>query len=137
VPDEPGAVLLRYHDIDWDRPLESSAPGTAPPEEMVRAAERLGARRKRLARGEGGFYLNRSVLPPGYVIPPHRHDHAELLVVLAGGCTVSGGADDGTVLRADDAIVIHANHEYGFRCGDQGMEFLTIRTGEASVESAG
>jgi quercetin dioxygenase-like cupin family protein len=137
MPDEPGAVLLRFHEIDWDRPLESAAPGTAPPTEMVREALRLGARRKRLARGEGGFYLNRSVLPPGYEIPPHRHDHAELLVVLAGGCTLSGGAGeavDGTELRADDAVVIRAHHEYGFRCGEQGMEFLTIRTGEASVE---
>jgi quercetin dioxygenase-like cupin family protein len=132
--DDPGAVLFRYADIDWDKPLETSAPGAAPPEEMVREAERLGARRKRLARGEGGFFLNRSVLPPGYAIPSHSHDHSELLVVLAGGCTVEGGDGDGAELRADDAIVIRANHEYGFRCGDEGMEFLTIRTGEASTD---
>jgi quercetin dioxygenase-like cupin family protein len=132
MSDEAGAVLFRYADINWDKPLETSAPGAAPPEEMVREAERLGARRKRLARGEGGFFMNRSVLPPGYAIPPHSHDHAELLVVLSGSCTVEGG----TELRADDSIVIRANHEYGFRCGDEGMEFLTIRTGEASTDPA-
>ena len=88
---EAGAVVMRYAEIDWDRPLETAAPGAAPPEAMVREAERLGARRKRLARGEGGFFLNRSVLPAGYVIPPHSHDHAELLVVLSGGCSVEDG----------------------------------------------
>jgi len=132
--DEPGAVLFRYAEIDWDKPLETSSPGAAPPEELVREAERLGARRKRLARGEGGFFMNRSVLPPGYAIPPHSHDHSEMLVVLAGGCVVEGGAEAGTELRADDSIVIRANEHYGLRCGDDGMEFLTIRTGEASTD---
>lgn len=136
MSDQEGAMLFRYADIEWDRPLETSAPGAAPPEEMVREAERLGARRKRLACGEGGFFLNRSVLPAGYVIPAHSHDHAELLVVLAGSCTVEGGAGPAMELRADDSIVIGANHQYGFRCGDQGMEFLTIRTGEARIDSA-
>jgi mannose-6-phosphate isomerase-like protein (cupin superfamily) len=134
MSNEPGAVLFRYAEIDWDKPLESSAPGAAPPEEMVREAERLGARRKRLACGEGGFFLNRSVLPAGYAITPHSHDHDELLVVLSGSATVEGGAEDGTELRADDAIVIRARHHYGFRCGDEGMEFLTIRTAEASTD---
>jgi len=136
MSDEPAAVLFRYAEIEWDKPLETSAPGAAPPEEMVREAERLGARRKRLARGEGGFFLNRSVLPPGYAIAPHSHDHDELLVVLSGGCTVEGGVEAGAELRADDAIVIRASHSYGFRCGDEGMEFLTIRTAEASTDSA-
>ena len=34
---------------------------------------------------------------------------------------------------ADDAIVIPAGTRYGFTCGESGMEFLTIRTGEATV----
>ena len=55
---------------------------------------------------------------------------------LSGGCTVEGGVEAGAELRADDAIVIRASHSYGFRCGDEGMEFLTIRTAEASTDSA-
>jgi len=128
-----GATLFRYADIDWDDPLKSAAPSVRPPEELVREAQRSGARRKKLATGEGGFFLNRSVLPPGFEIPAHTHDHAELLIVLRGGCQVLGSSPV-VILGADDAIVVDAHHEYGFLCGDEGMEFLTIRTGEASVD---
>lgn len=136
MSDEAGAVVIRWNEIDWDDPLATAAPGTAPPKEMVHEAQRLGARRKKLARGEGGFFMNRSQLPPGYRIAPHSHDHSEMLVVLAGGCTVEGGDLEGLALGADDAIVIRANERYGFQCGDEGMEFLTIRTGEATVDPA-
>ena len=99
----------------------------------MRGGLRCGAWRKKLATGEGGFFLNRSVLPPGFEIPAHTHDHAELLIVLRGGCQVLGSSPV-VILGADDAIVVDAHHEYGFLCGDEGMEFLTIRTGEASVD---
>jgi quercetin dioxygenase-like cupin family protein len=128
-----GATLFHYVDIDWDSPLKSAAPGTRPPEELVRQAEGTGARRKKVASGEGGFFMNRSVLPPGFEIPPHTHDHAELLVVLRGGCEVLG-SDPPVRLSEDDSIIVEARHEYGFLCGDKGMEFLTIRTGEASID---
>jgi quercetin dioxygenase-like cupin family protein len=127
------ATLLRWSEIEWDRPREH-APGARPPEALVREAERTGARRKRIARGEGGFFLNRSQLPPGFRVPPHGHDHDELLVVLAGGCRFDDGLGE---LGADDAIVIRANTRYGFTCGAEGMDFLTIRAGEASVDLAG
>ena len=52
-------------------------------------------------------------------------------MILAGGCRFDDGLAD---LGPDDSIVIEANTRYGFTCGDEGMEFLTIRTGEASVE---
>ena len=128
-----GATLFRYGDIDWDNPLKSATPGTRPPEELVRAAKKTGARRKKVASGEGGFFMNRSVLPPGFEIPPHTHDHAELLVVLRGGCEVLG-SEPPVTLGADDSIIVEASHEYGFLCGDEGMEFITIRTGEARIE---
>jgi len=120
-----------FHDseIDWDRPLETAEPGTRPPEPLVAEAERTGARRKKLVRGECGFFMNRSVLPADFKVPAHEHDHAELLVVVRGGCSLA----DGVVLGPDDAIVIHANTRYGFTCGPNGMEFLTIRTAEAGV----
>ena len=125
------AKILTYAEIDWDRPLETAAPGTAPPKEMVERAQKEGARRKKIVRGEAGFYMNRSQLPPGWRVPTHHHTHDEMLVVIAGGCVFD---DDFGEVGADDTIVIPANNRYGFTCGPEGMEFLTIRLGEAAIE---
>ena len=69
----------------------------------------------------------------------HVPDHDELIVVLAGGCSFDDGLAE---LGANDSIVIYAGYRYGFTCGPDGMEFLTIRMGEARMavdeaESAG
>ncbi len=125
----PPKVLL-YQQIDWDNAAKS---GVAPPKELVKAAKGTGARRKKLVCGEAGFFMNRSVLPPGFRVPPHSHDHNELLVVLRGGCRFDDGVGE---LGPDDTIAITGGFLYGFTCGDEGMEFLTIRTGEASVDLA-
>lgn len=128
MADEP--TVLIYEQIDWDDVLRTAAPGAAPPKELVAQAKKTGARRKKLARGEAGFFMNRSVLPAGFRVPPHHHNHDELMVVLKGGCTFDDGVAE---LGPDDAIVIHASYRYGFTCGPDGMEFLTIRTGEAAM----
>ncbi|MGH0030811.1 MAG: cupin domain-containing protein [Myxococcota bacterium] len=121
-----------YEQVDWDDPLASAPPGKRPPKEIVEKARSGGARRKKIVRGEGGFFMNRSLMAPGFEVPAHSHSHAELIVVLSGGCRL----DDGTRLGPGDSIVIHAETRYGFTCGDEGMDFLTIRTGEASVDLA-
>jgi quercetin dioxygenase-like cupin family protein len=123
-------AVLRYAEIEWDRPLQTAGRGTAPPRELVAEAKRTGARRKKVVRGEAGFFMNRSVLPPGFRVPAHSHDHSEMLVVLRGGCSFDEGLAE---LGPDDTIVIHAHTHYGFTCGPDGMEFLTIRVGEATV----
>ena len=123
-------TVLIYDEIEWDDVLRNARPGQAPPKELVAQAKKTGARRKKLARGEAGFFMNRSVLPPGFRVPPHHHDHDELMVVIRGGCSFD---DDVAELGANDSIVIHARFRYGFTCGSEGMEFLTIRTGEASI----
>ena len=133
MPAEPRAgapaVLVRSREVAWDdmRP-ESGVPQA--PAELVAAARREGARRKRLLRGEGGFFVNRSSLPAGFRIPPHAHDHDELLVVLAGAFRLDGDLGE---LGPEDAIAIRAGTQYGFTAGPEGVEFLTIRTGEAST----
>jgi len=127
----PAPSVFDYADVEWDRPLETAAPGTAPPAELVAEAERSGARRKKVIRGEGGFYMNRSLLQPGFRVPAHQHDHGELMIVLHGGCKFDDGFAE---LGPDDSIVIHADTRYGFTCGPDAMEFITIRTGEATVE---
>ena len=122
---------MTYEKIDWDKPLETAAAGTAPPKELVAQAKKVGARRKKIVRGEGGFFMNRSRLPAGYRVPTHHHNYSEMLVVLSGGCLFD--ADFGAAGR-DDTVVIPAKNRYGFTCGPEGMEFLTIRLGEASTE---
>ena len=130
APQQP-AKILTWAVLDWDKPLETSDPGTAPPKELVEQAQKVGARRKKIVRGEGGFHMNRSQLPAGYRVPTHHHSHDEMLVILAGGCTFD---DDFGEAGANDTVVIPAYNRYGFTCGPEGMEFLTIRMGEATTE---
>ncbi len=135
MPDEKQtpapAKIFDYQRIDWDKPLESAAPGTAPPRELVEEAKKVGARRKKIVTGEAGFFMNRSQLPAGFRVPPHRHNHDEMLIVLKGGCVFD---DDFGKAGADDTVIIPSRNRYGFTCGPDGMEFLTIRLGEASTE---
>jgi quercetin dioxygenase-like cupin family protein len=97
---------------------------------LVAQAQRSGARRKYLARGEGGFYSQVSWFPAGYTVPLHAHDHNEMIMVLEGSLTL---LDAGPTLGPLDSMVLEAGHEYGFTAGAQGMTFLTVRTGEAST----
>ena len=125
----PAATLVRSREVEWDE-MRPEAGAPQPPAELVAQARREGARRKRLLRGEGGFFVNRSSLPAGFRIPPHEHDHDELLVVHAGGCRLDAALGE---LGPEDAIAIRAGTRYGFTAGPDGMEFLTIRTGEAAI----
>jgi quercetin dioxygenase-like cupin family protein len=125
-------TVLIYDQIEWDNVLRNARPGTEPPKALVAQAKKSGARRKKLARGEAGFFMNRSVLPAGFRVPPHSHDHSELMVVLYGGCAFDDGLAE---LGPDDSIVIHSEFRYGFTCGPDGMEFLTIRMGEARMST--
>jgi quercetin dioxygenase-like cupin family protein len=115
-------------EIEW--PDERAAP-TAPVE-LVEEAERLGARRKFLAQGEGGFYAHYSEFPAGYSVPLHSHDHDELIMLLDGSCTMS----DGQVLQRHDSVVLTGGAEYGFTAGDDGMVFVTIRSARSGTSLA-
>jgi quercetin dioxygenase-like cupin family protein len=123
-----GASYLLYDKIDW------AIEGASAPAALVALAKETGARRKRMATGQSGFFMNHSEMPAGFTVPTHTHDHSELLVILEGGCTI---LDGGPTLAPNDAVVIEANHAYGFTCGPQGMKFLTIRNGEAGTALKG
>ncbi len=123
-------TVLIYDEIDWDDMRRTDPSVKAAPKELVEKAQKLGARRKKLAKGEGGFFMNRSVMPAGFRVPPHSHNHDELIVIIKGSCVFDDGVAD---LGPDDSIVINANFRYGFTCGSEGAEFLTIRTSEAGV----
>ncbi len=123
--------IFTWDALDWDDPLSSLPADKQPPKELVEKARgKKGAKRKRIVRGEGGFFMNRSMMAPGFRVPMHQHDHDELIVVVSGSCEFD---DDFGSLDVGDSIVIHANTRYGFTCGPEGMDFLTIRMGEAKV----
>jgi uncharacterized cupin superfamily protein len=127
-PTTDGPSYFVLDEIDW--PDERRAP-TAPIE-LVETAERLGARRKFLAQGEGGFFSQYSEFPPGYEVPRHSHDHDELILLLEGSCAMS----DGQVLRRHDSVVLRAGAEYGFTAGADGMVFVTTRGGRSGTALA-
>lgn len=129
VTDE-AATFLRFDEIAW----ADERAGGAVPASLVDAAERTGARRKRIATGQAGFHMNHSELPAGFTIPLHTHDHDELITILAGGCTM---LDGGPALGPRDTMVLRAGHAYGFTCGPDGMTFLTIRTADAGTALQG
>lgn len=121
----PGAAV--FHKLD-DAPWQD--PGDAPPElaELARRAAEVGARRAQVTTGDIGLHTQLSEMPAGYEVPPHRHSAAELMVVLAGGCTIH----DGPVLAAGDMAEIPADTEYGFTVGQEGMRFIVVRP-DASI----
>ena len=130
--DEQGANFFIVDDMPW--PDEAKAP-TAPLE-LVEAAKRSGAKRKYLARGEGGFFSQYSVFPAGFTVPTHSHDHDELIIVVEGSLTMlpAPGEVSGTTLHAPDSMVLRGGFEYGFTAGSDGMAIMTIRTGVAETK---
>ncbi|MCU1369635.1 MAG: hypothetical protein JWO77_829 [Ilumatobacteraceae bacterium] len=122
-----GATYFVVEDIEF--PDEAASP-TAP-RGLVEEAQRSGARRKYLARGEGGFFSQVSWFPAGYTVPMHRHDHDELIMVVEGSLTMLG--EGGPTLRALDSMVLTGGHEYGFTAGPDGMTITTVRTAPSAA----
>lgn len=115
-------MSVEYHQLatlPWENPKD------APPElaELAKKAADTGARRAPIPCDSIDIYSQISELPAGYEIPAHTHGAHELMVVLAGGCTVVGGPD----LVAGDLAEIPAGTEYGFIAGDEGIRFLVVR----------
>jgi len=104
----------------------------AVPAEVIAAAAKSGARRKMLAQGETGIYVQYSELPPKFRIDAHAHTHDEVITLISGSCTVDGG----TTMQATDTVCIKGGTVYGFTAGDDGMVFLTIRGGESQTNFA-
>ena len=129
----PAPLIHSWEAAEWDDPLSSLSAEQKANSALVQRAKSAGTKRKKIVRGEAGFFMNRSVMTAGFRVPVHSHDHDELLVVITGGCDF----DDAGLMGPGDSITIHAGTEYGFTCGADGMDFLTIRRGEASVDMTG
>jgi quercetin dioxygenase-like cupin family protein len=126
VPAAELGIVRHFDRIEW---VDEAKFGRATAD-VIDKAKAAGALRKFMSRGEEGIYLQYSTMPPGFRVAPHTHSHGEVLYILKGGCTVE---PSGAVLGPNDSAVIPGGHEYGFTCGDQGMEFLTIRGGDATT----
>jgi quercetin dioxygenase-like cupin family protein len=130
VPASELGAVRHFDRVEW---VDEGAFGRVS-DDLVAEAKRVGARRKFLNRGDEGLYVQFSTMPAGYRVAPHSHSQGEVLYVLRGGCTVE---PTGEVLGSDDSAVIPAGHEYGFTCGAGGMDFLTIRAGDAQTAFSG
>ena len=128
--EKTGPTIFEFEQMGWVD--EHKEPGAAP--KLIAEAERQGARHKKLAQGHGGFYQQFTTMPAGFEVPMHSHDHDELLIVVAGGCTFwPEGPDHSIQLTERDSVALAANHAYAFICGAEGMDFYVIRQGDASV----
>jgi quercetin dioxygenase-like cupin family protein len=123
-----GATYFIVDDIPFPDETASGAPKA-----LVESAQRAGARRKHLARGEGGFHSQISWFPAGYEVPAHVHGHDELIMVIEGSLTM---LDGGPTLGPLDSMALEAGHEYGFTAGPEGMTFVTIRTAASTTTLA-
>jgi quercetin dioxygenase-like cupin family protein len=122
-----GASFFLLDRLEW---TDDSITGAVPSEMLEEAARRGGGGRKLLAGGEGGFFSTYSVVPPGYVMAPHRHDYDELVIVLSGSCMWS----DGPVTAAGDSVVLPRGEVHGYRTGPDGMTLLTVALGPFRTE---
>jgi quercetin dioxygenase-like cupin family protein len=119
-------VIRHFERVEWVDEAKFGRVSSA----VADQARAAGARRKFMSRGDEGLYVQYSTMPPGFRVAPHTHSHGEVLYILTGGCTVEPG---GEVLGANDSAVVPGGFEYGFTCGPDGMEFLTIRAGDANT----
>ena len=130
MPENSKPKIFNFDALNW---VDEHAEPKADPK-MIEAGERLGARRKRLVQGEAGFYLQYTEMPAGFEVPLHSHDHAELFVVISGGCQMwPDGPGESVELGPRDSVTLAAGHPYRFICGPQGLEFYVVRQGEASA----
>jgi quercetin dioxygenase-like cupin family protein len=125
----PAGPFRRFAEVPW---VDEVALGRVPPE-LAASAAAAGALRKFVTRGEVGLYVQYSTMPAGFRVAPHSHSQGEVLYVLRGGCVVEPAA---VTLGPDDSAVVPAGEEYGFTCGPDGMDFLTIRAGDATFTPA-
>jgi quercetin dioxygenase-like cupin family protein len=116
-------IFNHFENVPW----VDEAKKAAVPKEVYEAAKKVGAKRKMLAQGETGIYVQYSELPPNFRIDAHKHSHDEVIMLLGGSCTVDGG----TEMKANDAVCISGGTVYGFTAGNDGMRFLTIRAGDS------
>lgn len=125
-----GVTVTKSAAAPWSSPR---LPEGLSADQVARAGQ---VKRQGLSDGAGGFFASRVTMPAGLVTDPHHHDHSELIVVLSGSIEFDGGDGATTILGQHDAAVIDAGQTYGFTVGDDGVEFLLVRTALATSRLA-
>ena len=120
-------TIYHFEEQEWHVPIAEGNDG-----EDAAEAGRKGAKRRFLAQGDSGFFVQVVEIPPNFDGPAHSHSHAEVFMVLEGSVTV-----DGETLHPYDMTVVPENGVYGFRSGPDGVRFLVVRTGKASFAGVG
>ncbi|HEY7476700.1 MAG TPA: cupin domain-containing protein [Actinomycetota bacterium] len=75
------------------------------------------------ARGSTETALFRTDLPAGGSLPPHRHDHFDVFVLLEGGATMHIG-DTATQVEAGDAVVVPTGELHWLEAGSSGASLV-------------
>jgi quercetin dioxygenase-like cupin family protein len=124
-----GVTVTKSSAAAWSSPR---LPEGLSDDQLARAGQ---VRRQGLSDGAGGFFASRVVMPGGLVTDPHHHDHSELIVIVSGSMDFDAG-DGPVTLTEHDSAVIDAGQTYGFVVGEDGVEFLLIRTALATSRLA-
>lgn len=119
-------TVYHFEEQEWHVPIAAGND-----EQDSIEAGRKGAKRRFLAQGDSGFFVQIVEIPPNFDAPAHSHNHAEVFMVLEGSVIV-----DGETLGAYDMTVVPENGVYGFKSGPEGVRFLVVRTGKASFAGA-
>jgi mannose-6-phosphate isomerase-like protein (cupin superfamily) len=120
-------TVYHFEEQEWHVPIAAGND-----EQDSIEAGRKGAKRRFLAQGDSGFFVQVVEIPPNFDAPAHSHNHAEVFMVLEGSVIV-----DGETLGPYDMTVVPENGVYGFTSGPEGVRFLVVRTGKASFAGAG
>ena len=81
---------------------------------------------------EKGPWIHCNTLEAGTDAAPHSHDFDEVMLVIEGEFSMGNRVcGPGTVL------FLAAGTQYGFKVGPEGVRFLNVRTGKATITSGG
>jgi quercetin dioxygenase-like cupin family protein len=75
------------------------------------------------ARGSDDVALFRTDVPPGGGLPPHRHDHFDVFMVVAGAVTFHLG-DETTDLAVGDSAVVPIGVRHYIEAGPEGVSIV-------------
>ena len=80
------------------------------------------------ARGSDETAFYRADLPPGTVLPAHRHDHFDVFLVVAGGATFHLGAET-TELTEGDSVMVPTGVRHVLEAGPYGCSIIVTMLG--------
>ena len=119
---EPPSVF-HFEKVAWDDPTSALDPNAPGMRELARSARATGARRKKIVRGECGFFMNRSVMPANFRVPPHHHDHDESLCGVRGVITFHIDGVDHR-LGPGDRLMLPRGTVHAATAGPDGATYL-------------